>query len=404
MINGSSQPPSTPGRWAEERASWKPTPEQELLLRACLIRGDTGIDAWKRWRACVDINALDPGSQRLLPLLHQNLKAHGISQDIDGKLKGAYRETWYKNQLLFHRAATTMNLFRDAGIKTLVFKGPTLAVLYYGDIGLRPMNDFDLLVEKQNVSTVIEILKRSGWAPTADMSSVPLDFVLEMQNSYGFINTETRAELDLHWHAFFECPTDNFDDQLWRRSSEVDLHGIRTRALDPTDELIYVCLHGSRTNRIPPIRWVADASAILKSSAPVIDWDRILRIAVSEKIVLPLKETFAYFAKLISGSVPTEFLSSLQEQSVLAERIERWSSEAPPSIAKVTLGLWFYVDRKQRRSPLAVKLFRFLKYIQLRWRVRQLWHLPFVVLNKIYRKRQKLRNYSNPMLSANFEN
>ncbi len=373
------------------KASWKPTPDQELLLRACLLQADTAIDAWNSWKARVDINALDPGSQRLLPLLHHNLRGHVRFEDIDGKLKGAYRETWYKNQLLFHRAARLIERLHEAGIRTLVFKGPSLTVLYYGDLGLRPMNDFDLLVRKEDVVPAIATLKLAGWVPVADICSHSVEFIIGMQNGLGFYNVETRAELDLHWHAFFECPREDFDRELWSRSKMVELRGIHTRALDTTDELIYVCLHGSRKNQVPPIRWVADVYTILKTSASKIDWDRIARVAVNERIVLPLKETLTYFQIFAPECVPAHFLRALQRKPAAMERIERWSGEIPASKMRKILGLWFYVSRKERTSTIGGKLMGFFRYMQLRWKVDKLWKLPGAALRKIVKIRSQHR-------------
>jgi hypothetical protein len=45
-----------------------PTEQQELLLKAALLKGEPAIQAWERWVSQVDINDLDQGSLRLTPL------------------------------------------------------------------------------------------------------------------------------------------------------------------------------------------------------------------------------------------------------------------------------------------------------------------------------------------------
>ena len=78
-----------------------PTREQELLLQAALMQGKETIDAWEAWKSTVEIAQIDQGSYRLLPLLYKNLRDHGVEDPWADTLKGVYRSTWYKNQLLF---------------------------------------------------------------------------------------------------------------------------------------------------------------------------------------------------------------------------------------------------------------------------------------------------------------
>jgi len=38
-----------------------PTPNQTLLLRAALLQGEVGVEAWQAWRASVDFDQLEAG-------------------------------------------------------------------------------------------------------------------------------------------------------------------------------------------------------------------------------------------------------------------------------------------------------------------------------------------------------
>lgn len=69
------------------------------------------------------ITALTLGSYRLLPLLFHNLHTQGIEDPFLKRFKGVYRNTWYKNQILFHAVTPLLNCFHDADIKTLILKG-----------------------------------------------------------------------------------------------------------------------------------------------------------------------------------------------------------------------------------------------------------------------------------------
>src|SRR5215469_14327441 len=80
----------------DESGCW-PTPLQELLLRAAVMRGPVAVEAWGKWKHTVNIEAVDFGSHRMLPLLYRNLLRHGISDPLLARLKSAYRYYWYQN-------------------------------------------------------------------------------------------------------------------------------------------------------------------------------------------------------------------------------------------------------------------------------------------------------------------
>jgi len=140
-----------------------PTRDQILLLRASLLSGGDASAAWKTWRKHINFEDIDAGSYRLMPLVYKNLRRENIEDELLGRLKGIYRHTWSRNQLLFHDAAQVMAAMQDAGISVLVLKGATLANSYYSDAGLRPMADFDFMVPLGELSRAFEVMKACGW-------------------------------------------------------------------------------------------------------------------------------------------------------------------------------------------------------------------------------------------------
>ncbi|MEM6327277.1 MAG: hypothetical protein AAF791_09185, partial [Bacteroidota bacterium] len=85
------------------------TPDQVRLVRTCTLSGDAGDRAWHEWSATLDLNDVDPGSQRLLPLLYRRLVDRGIEADHLDRLKGVYRRSWYDNTMLLRGAVPALN-------------------------------------------------------------------------------------------------------------------------------------------------------------------------------------------------------------------------------------------------------------------------------------------------------
>ena len=63
------------------------------------------------------------------------------------------------NMLLTSELIKIMKVLEENDIKAIAFKGSTLAQLAYGDVTLRQYVDLDLLVEKENIFKIEDLLK-----------------------------------------------------------------------------------------------------------------------------------------------------------------------------------------------------------------------------------------------------
>jgi hypothetical protein len=86
-------------------ANFWPTRSQELLLRACLLRGDEALEAWREWEKLFGEGEVGAAERRLLPLLYRNLRDHDVRGPLVGRLKEEYSHAWSQNQFSFHGAA-----------------------------------------------------------------------------------------------------------------------------------------------------------------------------------------------------------------------------------------------------------------------------------------------------------
>ncbi|MCK4817484.1 nucleotidyltransferase family protein, partial [bacterium] len=216
-----------------------PTRHQELLLQACLLQGKEALDAWSKWKLTADVDQLDKGSLRLIPLLYRNLQAHGVEDDLMNKFKGVYRFTLYKNHMLLHNMANVLAGFYDTGIQAMVLKGVALTLLHYKDYGLRPMSDFDVLIHEKDVTTAINILRNLHWKPWQRLPKVFTAEYLSSTKGCAF-NNDRGEGLDLHWHVLLECCYKNADKDFWDGAVQTRSSDFPVFALNPTDQLLHV--------------------------------------------------------------------------------------------------------------------------------------------------------------------
>ncbi len=77
-----------------------PDATQELLLRAALVEGQTGHDAftqWKRAAGFVEYSDVDFFATYLLPSVYGNLTRAGIADPWSPQLFGLHRYHWTRN-------------------------------------------------------------------------------------------------------------------------------------------------------------------------------------------------------------------------------------------------------------------------------------------------------------------
>lgn len=356
-----------------------PTRQQELLLRAALLQGKEAIDAWHEWKSRVDIDRLDPGSLRLLPLLYRNLRIRGVEDPLMNKFKGVYRLTWYENQMLFHNMATLLRSFHNAGIQTMILKGAALTLLYYGDYGLRPLGDFDVLVHTEQGSAAIDLLSKLGWTPEQRPLEAFTEAYISITKAHHFKDAAGR-EFDLHWHLLLECCYANADDDFWDGAVSTKIHDVLTHVLNPTDQLLHVCVHGARWNPVPPFRWVADAMMILNTSGPEIDWNRLITQTQERFLVLPLKDTLTYLRNVLDASIPPAVLQGIQSiPASKHEQIEYKLTTHRGELWGWLPILWFRHLRQTRDLRSLQRFGSFLILLQYTWGVNHLWQLPYCV-------------------------
>src|SRR5262245_54856896 len=90
------------------------------------------------------------GVQRVRGILYHRLKSRGcesmIPQELVLALNEAYRHNALRNLVLYRELNRIVTALQARRIPVIVLKGAFLASVVYGNLGLREMNDLDLLV------------------------------------------------------------------------------------------------------------------------------------------------------------------------------------------------------------------------------------------------------------------
>ncbi len=328
------QPALAPGPpWGEEshrRDVW-PTTAQELLLRAALVADERALEAWREVRSQIDVATLDGATQALLPMLRKNLLALGVEDELLGLFKGVHRYSWARNQMLLAPMMPIVERLERAGMKTLLLKGAAFVADTRLDAGMRPMNDVDVLVPGARVEEAIEVLLECGLVP---VGGVPAWYVAEYAPrfvpSHGFRDGLDR-QLDLHWHVLHASCQPDADEDFWAAAEPIELLGVHTRALCPSDELLLVILHGLRWNSLPTYRWVVDAALLCSGAIGPIDYARLVEQARLRRVMVALRAGLEYMHRVLATPIPQSCLRALASaRPSRLERIEFAAQITPP--------------------------------------------------------------------------
>lgn len=350
-----------------------------MLLRAALLSVPEALDAWRAAGAWLDPARMDAGSRRLLPLVWANLTRQGVRDPELDPLASLYEETRARTQARLASAGQLLEALHAAGIPTLVLKGAALVMGYYRDAGVRPMSDLDVLVPTSGATRAAEVLRARGWSPRHPLR--PL--TIRMVHSAVFDDARGHA-VDLHWHVFPECCRPNDDDVLWARSIAIEIDGVGTRALAPADQLLHVCVHGEKWVRVPGIRWVADAVAVLRGGE--VDWRHLVGQAVRRRFVLRLSRQLAYLREALDAPVPGDVLATLAAAPVsFLERLEQALGVRERLPSSSLLAHWL---THARSAPLGLagSVVSFPRYLQAIWHLDRLRQVPGAAVRRAIRR------------------
>jgi Uncharacterised nucleotidyltransferase len=338
--------------------------EDRLLLRAALLSAGEARAAWDEWRRRVDFDAVQPVALPLLPLVLHNLGPDDDADPIRARVRGVWRFAWVRNGLLHDDLTRVIRLFQGASLPVLVLGGAALGATWYRRGELRAMSALDVLVPADRAKEAMAILQdRDARVPIGRRGPTKApDRVIPVRAAHTFRSASGR-DLDLHWHALSpKC--DALDTAIWEASKPLTLHEVTTRSLCSTDELLRVCVDEAYGGASTSLIWAADATALLRSAAHEIDWDRLMRLAGECRLRLAVHDALTWLVTNVDAPVPTRVMRSLARGPVSAlERLEHVARVGPTTRWGRAIEHLGRYSRSSRGQPLSARLLGLGDYV-----------------------------------------
>jgi hypothetical protein len=208
---------------------------------------------------------------QISPLLYHHLKdfKDQVPPEVLEKLKNSYLNNMVRSLRIFEEYKKVQALFNANGIDVVPLKGPVFAEIAYGDMGLRPTSDIDVLVHDRDVERAREVLMKNGYTERGGTPEYNLNYARKYRIHMLF---NSRFLVELHWHV---CPEHKYklqESSLWNNTREYIIENKKIRALSPEGMLIHFFYHGLGSSFFKSL---VDISEVLKRFGPEIDWARL---------------------------------------------------------------------------------------------------------------------------------
>jgi hypothetical protein len=155
-----------------------------------------------------------------------------------------------------------IDLFADAGIEAIPYKGPVLGLVAYGNPALRRFVDLDVIVKKTDVLKAREILLSEDYTPAKSLSLTQQELLLRTQHNMQFSRDNHRLIVELHWEVAPHLFASSVEaGKLWQDLITIDINGTQVKAFAPDDLLFSLCVHGSR-HLWERLSWICDVAEL----------------------------------------------------------------------------------------------------------------------------------------------
>lgn len=186
---------------------------------------------------------------KLAPWTFSQLKKYELLSHIDDECADDFQKEYTKvliqNNKRNSLAINFLEIFNKAGIDVIVLKGNYLAHTVYKEIGYKRMNDFDILIHKEDWDKIQDIYLGLGYIPLGfgwgGEKEKPADY---SHVGMAFISPDYSCIVGSQWGLKSPTTSYNVDiDEVWDTAVDFDFNGLKVKALSNEFNLLHLILH-----------------------------------------------------------------------------------------------------------------------------------------------------------------
>ena len=303
-------------------------------------------------------------ANRVGALFWRGLAAAGAQDSLGEVREALMREAAarraHARTLLPLAMARIVEPLRAAGLEPLIFKGPAVA-RRYPEVGLRPMDDIDVILPRRAHRTGLRALLENGWR---DMGHRRTD-VARPGDNYDTVLVHPelpQMPVELHWDvaAWHERATAVRSRDLWNSRREASFFGTEAFALPPEEDLVALANHaGKPSHHFARLIWVVDLVVVART-AEGLDWDKVASLADRWRCRTVLAVALRQ-ARRMGADVPDPLLTlpldAPRRAPITTVLDETWPLAAPDEQQRYELRHAFADSRRNRAALLLGEVF-----------------------------------------------
>jgi Uncharacterised nucleotidyltransferase len=250
----------------------------------------------------------------LLGFVYRRLVDLDLDHPARASLAAGYRRTWHRNQVLLFRAKPLLARIGELTGRSVVLKGGAMvSSAYYDDLGVRPLLDLDVLIERSAVEPVVDWALAHGWHILKGLSA---EDIYTVHHAIDLVYGDDGA-VDLHWALLVHGRNRKRDQEFLESAQPAELGGVPIHVLLPTPQLFHTAAHVKPVG----IRHLVDVISIVDRHAEEIDWVALVDEVIDRRMIAHTTRTFDLVEQAKPGTIP----ASARDR--LARERRHWSDD-----------------------------------------------------------------------------
>jgi Uncharacterised nucleotidyltransferase len=209
---------------------------------------------------------------RVVGLVHRSIVSYGVDvpPDISLAFSTQAKKERSRATMAAMEAVRLNNAFKAAGIRAISLKGASIAMLAYGNLGLRQAKDIDFLIPQVSFAAMSDVMEIAGYLRTEPATSISEEgFRRWLGEAKGteWKHRVTGMLVEIDWKLSLG-PSSRSSQLLLGKSQQVRiLPDAELTTLSEDNLVLYLCLHGSSHSWFR-LKWLADVGALLQARTP----------------------------------------------------------------------------------------------------------------------------------------
>ena len=307
---------------------------------AAAVQGRWMDIAEPEWSGLLAMARAHRVEQLVFAALEHSASPRNTPPDELAKMAGRYLLTAANNRAILVGLRGALEKLEAAGVQAVVLKGAALVETVYGDLGLRPMVDADLMVRREHVERAVSALSAAGFRRAGRRELRPgfdRDFRVEIE----MVSAGAQPVfVEIHWHLtgpLFVCRGVDYAE-LWSRVVPGHVASGSALVLGPEDWVLHLVAHAFYKHRRLSLLDLCDFDRLVRFLGEGLDWELLLALGEERRWLPALATATEWARRLFETPVPESVVArSRSSRLPLPERwlVEWWMKPGRPERAHV---------------------------------------------------------------------